>query len=329
MRNIPLTSATLPHAPRRAFLARSGALAAGSLLPSLAPRAQAPAAAKDDYEPQRGQIGKDVMWIATPDALVTRMLRMAAVTADDYVIDLGSGDGKIVIAAAREFGARGKGIEYNADLVELSKRRAREAGVAARTQFEQADIFDSDFSRASVITMYLLPELNLRLRPRILALKPGTRIVSHSFLMGRWQPDETSRVGTGSVHLWLVPVNAGGEWELTFPQRGGPITVTLKLTQTFQDFTGEAQFKEFSTRVRDAKVAGGQVRFAFIDEDGRLRRFEGEVTNKPTGTPTDDRITGSVFDGTASAPFSARRIGAAPAIGGSGPASMDEAESLE
>jgi SAM-dependent methyltransferase len=313
-----MTIAASSPAPRRALLARAGILAAGGLLASSALLAQT--AAQGGYEPQRGQAGKDVIWIATPDTQVTRMLNLAGVTASDYVIDLGSGDGKIVIAAARDFGAQGKGIEYNPDMVALSQRRAEAAGVAARAQFEKADIFESDFSRASVITMYLLPRLNLKLRHRILALKPGTRVVSHDFNMGHWPPDETSRVDTGTLFLWLVPANVGGQWELTFAQRGGPVAAKLDLTQTFQNFTGEASFKAFSTSLRDPKVAGARVHFALTDEDGRLRRFDGLVSG--------DRIAGQVFDGAQSTAFEARRIGAAPAIGGSGPAPESEATPL-
>lgn len=315
-----MTITALPQAMRRAFLARSASVVAGGLLVSSMMLARPVGAASGAYEPQRGQAGKDVIWIPSPDALVTRMLRMAAVTPQDYVIDLGSGDGKIVIAAASEFSAQGKGIEYNPEMVELSKRRAEAAGVAQKAEFEKADIFESDFSRATVITMYLLPHLNLKLRHRILALKPGTRVVSHEFLMGKWTPDETSRVGTASVHLWLVPANVGGDWELTFPQQKGPAKVPMTLSQTFQNFTGDVVFNDFSTKVREPKVLGEQVRFAFTDEDGRLRRFEGQVAG--------DRISGTVFDGSTRAPFTAVRQGGAPAIAGSGPAPEGEAESI-
>ncbi|WP_051236068.1 class I SAM-dependent methyltransferase [Ottowia thiooxydans] len=315
-----MTLTDFSYMPRRSFLARSGALAASGLLVSPALFAQKPATPGGAYEPTRGQFGKDVIWIPSPDTLVTRMLRLANTTPQDYVIDLGSGDGKIVIAAAREFNAQGKGIEYNPDLVELSNRRAQASGVGKRAEFEKADIFESDFSRATVITMYLLPHLNLKLRPRIMALKPGTRVVSHAFNMGRWVPDETSRVGTASVYLWLVPANVGGDWELSFPQQGGPADVKLSLAQTFQNFTGEARFKDFSTSVRNQKVAGDRVTFSLTDEDGHLRRFEGQVSG--------DRINGSVFEDNKRAPFTARRVGAAPAIGGSGPAPENEADSL-
>ena len=314
------------RADRRAFITGSAAWAAGGLLASGGLQAQqlrAGSFAAGDYKPRRGQSGKDVIWIPTPDLFVTRMLRLAQVTPQDFVIDLGSGDGKIVIAAARE-GARGLGIEYNPDMVELSRRRAQEASVAERTRFEKADIFESDFSQATVVTMYLLPHLNLQLRPRILALKPGTRVVSHEFRMGRWRPDETSSVDHAALHLWLVPANVGGQWELQFPQQAGPVTTRLEVRrQHFQDFTGTVGFKDFDTGLREPKVAGEQVRFGFTDEDGRLRRFVGQVAG--------DVINGSVYDltaGGARAPFSARRIGAAPAIEGSGPAAADEAESL-
>ena len=306
-------------ARRRQLLTGSGAIALGGLLGTPALWAQTGAVT---YEPERGQSGKDVIWVPTPDTLVNRMLRMAQVTPKDYVIDLGSGDGKIVIAAARE-GARGLGIEYNPDMVELSRRRAQQAGVADRARFEKADIFESDFSQATVITMYLLPHLNLRLRHRILALKPGTRVVSHEFRMGRWRPDETAKVGHASVHLWLVPANAGGDWEFSFPQQSGPRIVRMSFTQRFQYVTGEALFKDFTALPSDGKLLGERLSFDLTDEDGHLRRFVGRVAG--------DRMEGSVYDFTnngARQPFSARRLGAAPPFDGAGPAPEHEAESL-
>ena len=313
------------RADRRAFITGSAAWAAGGLLASGGLQAQqlrAGSFAAGDYKPRRGQSGKDVIWIPTPDTLVNRMLRMAQVTPKDYVIDLGSGDGKIVIAAARE-GARGLGIEYNPDMVELSRRRAQQAGVADRARFEKADIFESDFSQATVITRYLLPHLNLRLRHRILALKPGTRVASHEFRMGRWRPDETAKVGHASVHLWLVPANAGGDWEFSFPQQHGPRTVRMSFTQRFQYVTGEALFKDFTALPSDGKLLGERLSFDLTDEDGHLRRFVGQIAGAD--------MKGTVYDltaGGARSDFTARRSGAAPAIGGAGPAADNEAESL-
>jgi SAM-dependent methyltransferase len=306
---------------RRVFLAVAGsslllggfaapaALASGLL-------AQAPTGDARSYEPRRGQSGKDVIWIPTPDKLVHRMLSLAQVAPQDFVIDLGAGDGKIVIAAAREFGARGLGIEYNPDMVVHATRNAEAAGVADRARFEKADIFESDFSPATVITMYLLPHLNLKLRHRLMALKPGTRVVSHEFRLGDWTPDETSRIGSASAHLWLVPANFGGDWDLRFPQRKGPAVARLAVEQTFQNFRGRIVFGDFETSFRDQKVAGTGVRFSFTDEDGRLRRFDGRIDG--------DSVTGTVYDGAASAAFTGMRIGKAPVISGSAPAQDSE-----
>ena len=171
--------------------------------------------------------------------------------------------------------------------------------------------------------MYLLPHLNLRLRHRILALKPGTRVVSHEFRMGRWRPDETAKVVHASVHLWLVPANAGGDWEFSFPQQSGPRTVRMSFTQRFQYVTGEALFKDFTALPSDGKLLGERLSFDLTDEDGHLRRFVGRVAG--------DRMEGSVYDFTnngARQPFSARRLGAAPPFDGAGPAPEHEAESL-
>ena len=190
---------------RRLF---GAALLAGAL-PAWAQRS--PGFGAGTYQPEPFQAGKDVVWVPTPDALVTRMLQMAGVTRHDHVIDLGAGDGKIVIAAARQFGARALGIEFNPELVAHAQRRARAAGVADRARIVQGDIFEADLSAASVITLYLLTELNLKLRPTLLRLKPGTRLVTHAFGMGTWQPDEHSRAGGATAYLWLVPANVGGQ----------------------------------------------------------------------------------------------------------------------
>ena len=210
-----MTGSALLNKPARSARRQAlSSLAAAALLLSLPALAQKGAAPAASYEPQSGQAGKDVIWVPTPDELVTRMLQLGGVGKNDYVIDLGAGDGKIVIAAAKQFGARGHGIEYNPDMVAHATRRAKEAGVSDRARFEKADIFESDFSKADVITMYLLPTLNLKLRPTLMKLKPGTRLVTHAFNMGGWQPDETSRAGGANAYLWLVPANVSGQWQL-------------------------------------------------------------------------------------------------------------------
>ena len=179
----------------------------------------------EDYTPQIGQRGRDVLWIPTPQRLVDIMLDLAQVTSSDHVIDLGSGDGRIVIAAAQR-GATALGIEYNPVLVEFSRRAAVEAGVADRATFKEADIFESDFSEASVITLYLLQSLNLRLKPTILDMEPGTRVVSNSFNMGNWEPDQ--RIGL--AHFWIVPARVDGTWQLDDGQ--------IHFIQEFQKITG-------------------------------------------------------------------------------------------
>ena len=186
------------------------------------------------YEPEVGQAGKDVVWVPTPQVLVDKMLDMAKVTPADFLMDLGSGDGRTVITAAKR-GARALGIEYNPEMVELSKRNAAKEGVNGKANFQQADLFKSDFSQASVITMFLLPDINIKLRPKILGLKPGTRVVSNSFTMGDWSADETSTVGEGcsswcTAYLWIVPAKVDGAWKL--PQ--GDLT----LKQEFQKVSG-------------------------------------------------------------------------------------------
>jgi SAM-dependent methyltransferase len=234
---------------------------------ALAQAQQAPST----YAPSVGQEGKDVVWVPTPQALVDKMLDMADVTAADYVIDLGSGDGRTVITAAKR-GARALGIEYNPHLVELSKRNAAREGVAGRASFMQADLFETDLSRASVITMFLLTEINLKLRPALLRLKPGTRIVSNTFTMGDWKADETVSVNADcssawcTAHLWIVPARVAGTWKI--PQ--GEIT----LRQSFQLLSGLLR-TEGKTLTLEGKVRGEQIAFMA----GR-REYRGKLNGK-------------------------------------------------
>ncbi len=270
------------------------------------------------YEPQRGQAGKDVIWIPTPDETVTRMLQMVEVKPNDRVFDLGSGDGKIAIAAAREFGARATGLEYNPDMVGLSNRRAQEAGVADKVQFRQADIFEADFSSATVVTMYLLPALNLRLRPLLFKMPPGTRVVSHSFTMGDWTPDETARAGYGDVYMWHVPANASGSWKLT--GAGLPDT-SLSLAQRYQMVSGDAVFGELRASLVRPRIVGPQISFGLRDPKGQLWQFEGRVDGA--------RITGTATrPGQAGVPFEARRNGDASPIAATTAATEQQASQV-
>ena len=214
----------------------------------------AQATATKPFEPTVGQAGKDVVWVPTPQALVEKMLDMAKLTPQDFHMDLGSGDGRTVITAAKR-GARSEGIEYNPDMVALSQRNAKEAGVADRAIFRKADIFETDFSKAQVITLFLLPQLNLKLRPAILNMRPGTRIVSNTFTMDDWQSDQTETVGGDCVswctaHLWIVPAKVQGTWDV--PGRG-----TLTLSQNFQMLSGTLG----SAQVSDGKLRGEEITF--------------------------------------------------------------------
>lgn len=199
--------------------------------------AQAAANAPAPYEPETGQPGKDVVWVPTPQAVVDKMLEVARVTPRDFVMDLGSGDGRTVITAARR-GTRAVGVEYNPDMVEYAKRNAERAGVSDKATFVKADLFETSLDQATVITMFLLPDINLRLRPKILALKPGTRIVSNTFTMGDWEPDErvvlNGEPGCDNAYctvlFWLVPRKVAGTYAVPLGQ------VTLK--QEYQKLTG-------------------------------------------------------------------------------------------
>lgn len=236
------------------------------------------------YAPTVGQAGKDVIWVPTPPELVEKMLRMAKITPEDFVIDLGSGDGRIAIAAAKKFGARAQGIEYNPEMVALSNREAQRQGVADKVRFVKADIFQSDFSQATIITMYLLPDLNLKLRPKILDLKPGTRVASHQFSMEEWQPDERAEIEGRLAYLWIVPAKVGGAWSLR--TEGSGHDRELSLRQSFQLLSGQLKGAAAALELADAKLRGDEIRFAVVE--GSVRRdFSG-------------RVRGTTMDGTVS-----------------------------
>jgi hypothetical protein len=210
------------------------------------------------FTPIVGQEGKDVIWVPTSQTLVDRMLDMAGLTPKDYLVDLGSGDGRTVITAAKR-GATARGIEFNPDMVALSRRTAVAESVADRAKFDQADIFKSDFSNATVVTLFLLPDLNLRLRPTLLDMKPGTRVVSNSFNMGDWEPDETAQVSEGcsdycTAYKWVVPAKVAGRWKMADQE--------LALTQTYQKLKGTLRKGSGAQPIGDARLDGARIRFS-------------------------------------------------------------------
>ena len=274
---------------RRRFvmLAAAALPFAGSVLPAFG-FDQAPTKAGDElYKPEVGQPGKDVVWVPTPDALVQRMLEQAKVGPADLVFDLGCGDGKIPIAAAKQFGAVAKGIEYEPDLAALARRNAERAGVADKVEIITGDIFDPQlrerFMRATVITMYLLPNLNLRLRPSILAMRPGTRVVSHAFHMSDWEPDEVFSAEGRDAFYWLVPANATGRWKL---QAESGWEGTIELAQRFQRVGGTLRIKGRSQPLLGPDLRGDVLGFTFVDSDGKVRTVR--------ATLHGDRLEGSL-----------------------------------
>jgi precorrin-6B methylase 2 len=222
------------------------------------------------FEPQVGQAGKDVVWVPTPQAVVDTMLDMAKVTKNDFVMDLGSGDGRTVITAAKR-GARAMGIEYNPDMVELSIGNAKEAGVTDRATFVKADLFETDLSKADVITMFLLPSINMKLRPKILDLEPGTRIVSNTFTMEDWQADETTTVTDGcssswcTALLWIVPAKVAGTWNTP----NGALT----LTQNFQMLSGTLGSQAVQGRLRGNEITltAGNTKYTGTVDGGTIK----------------------------------------------------------
>ncbi len=242
--------------------------------------AAAPAAhaQQKDFKPHVGQQGKDVVWVPTPDEVVERMLNMAQTKPEDYVIDLGAGDGKIAIAAAKKFGARSTGIEYNPDMAALAQRNAQAAGVGGKAQIVQGDIFVSDFTQATVLTMYLLPSLNMKLRPQILAMRPGNRVVTHAFNMEDWEPDESSDVDGRRVYLWVVPASVAGRWAMELSGAGASEKISLNLDQKYQKIEGVAYLDSTLAGLREPRLSGFRISFAYVDNHGVRRDFTGRVT---------------------------------------------------
>ncbi|HYD55984.1 MAG TPA: class I SAM-dependent methyltransferase [Burkholderiales bacterium] len=253
--------------------------------------ASTPALAQQKFEPQVGQSGKDVIWVPTPDDVVERMLTMAQVTPNDYVVDLGAGDGKIAIMAAKKFGARAHGIEYNPDMVKHANANAQKAGVAGdargKAVIRHGDIFATDFTQATVVTMYLLPGLNMKLRPTLLSMRPGTRVVSHSFTMEDWEADEISSVDGRRAYFWVVPAQVQGTWSFD-GGTGKPVDMVFE--QSFQKIAGTVAIGPVAAGLREARLRGAQIAFAYVDGAGLRRDYAGVVTGgKMEGSWRDEK----------------------------------------
>jgi hypothetical protein len=240
-----------------------------------------------------------VPYVPTPQEVVERMLEIAKVGPHDYLIDLGSGDGRIVVTAARKYGTRGFGVDLNPERIRESNENARRAGVTDKVAFYQRDLFATSLAEATVITLYLLPQVNIELRPRLLELKPGTRLVSHDFDMGDWKPDTYVTVdaqdkyggagGNSEIYFWIVPARVTGIWRWELPVSGKPLAYELKLEQKYQVITGSASVGGRAVRLQDARLRGGEIRFAFTTEVNGS-----PVKHEFTGKVAGEAVTGSV-----------------------------------
>jgi len=253
----------MEHITRRRFLAGGVAIAAA---------AAGPIVAQSQFVV--------VPFVPTPQVVVDEMLRLAGVTSKDIVYDLGSGDGRIVITAARKFGAQGVGVELDDHLVHQSEESARQADVAARVKFLQQDFFKTDFSQATVITLYLLPGVMKRLRERMLQLKPGTRLVAHDFDFEDWRPDAKTTIRK-NVFLWIVPAQAGGRWQVRVPLPGNPLTFEMELRQKYQELDGFLRLDGQPGGLWEARLEGDRIRFVVVDSRDRDNEstlyYEGRV----------------------------------------------------
>jgi hypothetical protein len=261
----------------------------------------------------------DVVYVPTPQVVVDSMLNMAKVNAKDYIIDLGSGDGRIVITAAKKFGASGYGVDLDEVLLKRANDTAKREGVAERAQFVEQNLFETDLSKATVITTYLLPEMNEKLRPKILRLKPGTRVVAHDYHMGEWQPDDNDTLsvpektvgnpGTSYIYLWYVPANAAGKWQIRAPVAGQTLAVDLDLSQRFQMLNGNARINDRAAQLQGARVRGEDVTFWLTVGSGANAvrhefngRLQGDTINGTLRVHAGKKVDQAVFTAKRTAP---------------------------
>jgi len=245
-----------------------------------------------EYKPKVGQEGKDVIWVPTPEGLIDKMLEAAKVSDKDTLFDLGAGDGIIAITAARKYGAKSVGIEYNPDMAQFARRKVAEAGLTDKVKIITGDIFQEDFSSATVVTLYLMPHLNLKLRPILLKMKPGTRVVSNTFTMGEWEPDETVFDQHWKGYFWVVPAQIEGAWVMT-GMEGGPLR--LNISQSFQNIGGTLTRGGQTLTLLGAKLRGDEVKFQFVTPDRKVHAFSGRLEGRRlTGTVVADYSSTSV-----------------------------------
>jgi len=248
----------------------------------------------------------DVVYVPTPQIVVDEMLRMAKVSDKDFLIDLGSGDGRIVITAAKKYGARGFGVDLDTYLLKLAKAGAQKEGVADRARFVEQNLFETDLSQATVVTTYLLPEMNLRLRPKLLKLRPGTRVVTHDYSMGEWDPEQQTTLivpektvgdpGKSYVYLYIVPATVAGTWESQLLIGGKTVSYVFSFDQEFQEVTGKVRVGDREVKLPDFKINGDLIAFNFTAPVNGA-----PVTHRFRGWVKGSTIEGNVAVGGASA----------------------------
>lgn len=285
---------------RRPYRAAFAALlAAAFVAPAFVLR---PALAQESEQ----EVKKDVPYVPTPQELVEKMLEMAKVTDKDVVYDLGCGDGRMVVTAAKKYGARGVGVDIDPQRIAESNANAKEAGVTDKVKFIKGDLFEMDFSETTVLTLYLLPSVNEKLRPKILKLKPGTRVVSHAFTMGDWEADEQAEVEGRSAYYWTVPANVEGTWVATVKDGGEERKVALNLEQEYQKVTGSAEIDGKKAEIKDAKLQGDKLTFALATDGQSAKTY----TCRIDGSQMEGRAAGAGnADDAQTASWVARREG--------------------